>query len=295
LKDRSSIIYNIFVGDRLRNSIQKFNSNGLFLEKFVNDPNPPNNGSFDPRKLAVVPPPVPVPPVFTLYVTDLSNSRVQKLDSNGNFLSMWGYGVDDGTAVFQICTSGCLRGILGPGDGQFGFPRGIDVDSSDNIIVSGSINNRVQTFGSNENFLSKFGNTGTGNGQFNNPFNLALDSLGNILVVDVTNHNVQKFKPDGTFLLEFGGFGSGDEQFNQPTGIAVDSSDNIIVADQSNSRVQKFDSNGNFIQTISSLCRIFNGDGCVDPDGAGPLQLGDGQTFRPRSVAVDSSDNIYVF
>jgi DNA-binding beta-propeller fold protein YncE len=34
--------------------------------------------------------------------------------------------------------------------------------------------------------------------------------------------------------------------------------------------------------------------GCVDPDGAGPLALGDGQFYEPWGIAVDADGNIYV-
>ena len=100
------------------------------------------------------------------------NNRIQKFDSNGNFLSKWG--------------------TTGSGDGQFINPGlGIDADSSDNVADWG--NNRIQKFDSNGNFLSKWGTTGSGDGQFIRPANLALDASGNIFVVDEGNNRIQKF------------------------------------------------------------------------------------------------------
>jgi len=88
--------------------------------------------------------------------------------------------------------------------------------------------------------------------------------------------------------------GNGIGQLDDPKGVAVDSSGNIYVADARNDRIQKFDSSGNFILKWGTSCIISSGLGCVDPDGAGPLELGDGQLDDPKGVAVDSSGNIYV-
>jgi len=97
-----------------------------------------------------------------------------------------------------------------------------------------------------------------------------------------------------SFLFKFGNFGSGDGQFKFPNGVAVDSSDRIIVGDKQNDRIQVFDSNGNFLFKFGSFCNISTLAGCVDPDGAGPLQLGDGQFNVPSDVAVDSTGRIIV-
>ena len=56
----------------------------------------------------------------SVYVADRANYRVQKFDRSGNFLRTWGWGVQNGSATFQICTSGCQQAILGSGNGQFG-------------------------------------------------------------------------------------------------------------------------------------------------------------------------------
>jgi len=76
----------------------------------------------------------------------LTSDRVQIFDSSGNFVSMFGFGVDDGTAVFQTCKSGCQAGIPGSGDGQFDLITELVVDSNDRIITAEGSNARVQIF-----------------------------------------------------------------------------------------------------------------------------------------------------
>ena len=128
-----------------------------------------------------------------LYVADSGNDRIQKFDSSGTFLRTWGWGVDDGSSSFQTCTSSCQAGSSGTGDGQFASPDDVAVDSSGNVYVTDSGNNRIQMFSSSGAFLTKWGSSGSGNGQFDSPVGVAADSTGNIYVADRDNQRIQKF------------------------------------------------------------------------------------------------------
>ena len=81
-----------------------------------------------------------------------------------------------------------------------------------------------------------------------------------------------------------------------PRAIAVAGNGNRIIADSGNHRIVITDPNGTFIQAFGGLCRMGEGEagGCVDADGTGPLELGDGQFNEPWGVAVDSQGQIYV-
>ena len=112
-----------------------------------------------------------------------------------------------------------------------------------------------------------------------------------------------------------------------PSGMIFDSNGNMYVTEQRTHSVKVFDSNGNILKIIgnnsiipvsfeftelevisklSSLfvqyahaveilyCEISTGEGCIDPDGLGRLEIGDGQFNDPFAIAVDSQDNIYV-
>jgi DNA-binding beta-propeller fold protein YncE len=226
-----------------------------------------------------------------LYVTH--PHKVTKFNQDGALLLEFG-----SRCSFLNSNQGCVdpdgAGPLELGDGQFDGPRGISIDSEGNIYVVGLSNQRVQKFDSTGTFLLKFGSLGSGDGQFNFPAGTAIDSSDNVYVTDFLNDRVQKFNSEGVFLSKFGSEGSGDGQFDAPGGIAIDSSDNIYVVDQLNHRIQKFNSTGDFQLKYGSHCEISSGTDCVDPDDAGPLELGDGQFNFPNSVGVDSADNVYV-
>lgn len=86
-------------------------------------------------------------------------------------------------------------GSSGSYDGQFDSPQGIATDSSDNVYVADSENNRIQKFDSNGNFITKLGSYGDDNGQFVNPASIAIDSFGNLYITDLGNNRIEVFIP----------------------------------------------------------------------------------------------------
>jgi DNA-binding beta-propeller fold protein YncE len=135
-----------------------------------------------------------------------------------------------------------------------------------------------------------------GVGKLTAPFGVAVDSNGNIYVADAGTSKIAKFGPAGAFVKSWGGTGSSDGKFfsEDPRGLAVGTGNRVYAGDTGNRRVQFFDSNGAFLGKWGSECFLSQGTGCVDPDGPGPLELGDGQFIEPYALATDSSGNVYV-
>jgi len=205
-----------------------------------------------------------------VYVSDTGNHRIQKFNSSGTFVSKLG------ATVPVVGTP-----VAGTGDGEFTSPQGVATDSSANIYVADTGNNRVQKLNSSGvpiTFVTKWGSLGAGNGQFNAPQGIATDSSGNVYVADTGNNRIQKFSSSGTFLLTWGSAGTGNGQFTAPSGVATDSFGNVYVADSGNNRIQKFSSSGAFIAKWGSA-------------GAGNGQFGAGTTL---DVATGSSGNVIV-
>ncbi len=238
-----------------------------------------------------------------VYVVDEGNCRIQKFDSNGNFITAWGQlgnrdgefwfpqgvAVDSQSYVYVADTQNhriqkfdsngsfiTEWGSRGSGEGQFLSPHGIALDSRGYVYVADSGNDRIQKFDANGNFIAKWGSRGSGEGQFWSPCGIALDSQGYVYVVDLGNYRIQKFDSNGNFITKWGSEGSGEGQFELPYGIALDSQGYVYVADTDNDRIQKFDSNGNFITEWGS-------EGSVE-----------GQFEFPQGIALDSAGYVYV-
>jgi DNA-binding beta-propeller fold protein YncE len=88
----------------------------------------------------------------------------------------------------------------------------------------------------------------------------------------------------------------GDLPLLQPRALAVAPDGALVIADTGNHRIVVIDANGQFARAFGSLCKIAEGEagGCVDPDGSGPLALGDGQFQEPWGVAVAGDGTIFV-
>ena len=74
-----------------------------------------------------------------VYVVDRGNDRVEqfspRLGAGGEvvgeeFAATWGWGVADGKAEYEVCTSGCKVGLAGNGKGQFKEAGPIAVDNT---------------------------------------------------------------------------------------------------------------------------------------------------------------------
>ena len=131
-------------------------------------------------------------------------------------------------------------GTYGWDAGQFNYPYAVAIDSSGNVYVVDTDNNRIQKFDQNGNFITMWGTTGSNNGQFAYPARIAIDNSDNIYVSEYVNSRIQKFGPNGVFITTWGTFGDGSGQFDGPAGIAVNSSRDVYVADAENNRVQVF-------------------------------------------------------
>jgi hypothetical protein len=181
-----------------------------------------------------------------VYVGDSDNRRIDVFTAWGEFVEAFGWGVLDGKAELQSCTTACLPGLEGSGAGEFGSegPFNIAVDGSGNLYAVDAVNRRIQKFGPAGEFELMFGgevnavtkgnvctaaeaanckagNTGVGPGEFSLGIGLGIGEANTVLVGD--QNRIQVFEPSGNLKSEIPVSGIVD-------GIATDPSSHDIYA-----------------------------------------------------------------
>lgn len=106
----------------------------------------------------------------------------------------------------------------------------------------------------------------------------------------------QGFRDVSSMMTIGGGPGAAPGQLNFPRNVAVAEDGTVYVADSGNGRVQVYAADGSPLRQWGSKCELYTEGqpGCVDPDGAGPLELGDGQFSEPWGIAIGSDSTVYV-
>ncbi|MBX3015302.1 MAG: TIGR03663 family protein [Caldilineaceae bacterium] len=122
--------------------------------------------------------------------------------------------------------------------------------------------------------------------------------LGVAPLVDTSNTmdaQVRDREVDQSALAMYNGT-YGDRPLLTPRALAIAPDGSRVIADTGNNRIVVLDRDGNFVRAFGSGCRLGEGEagGCQDPDGNGPLALGDGQFYEPWGVATDALGQIFV-
>jgi serine/threonine-protein kinase len=178
-----------------------------------------------------------------VYVADSGNNRIRKVTPDGRVSTLAGSG-PPGSGGFAD----------GPGaSARFNAPRGVAVDSSGNLYVADTLNQRIRkiTPDGTVSTLAGTGDQGTANGAasaalFSNPDGVAVDSSGNVFVSDNASFRLRQITASGLVFDLAGttreGFADGSPdsaQFDFPAGLAVDRAGDVYVADSYNNRIRE--------------------------------------------------------
>ncbi len=162
-----------------------------------------------------------------LYVVDTSNDVVDVFD------------VDTHKFLRKIGTPGKKHSLTDPGN--FSLPTHVAVDHEGNVYVTDTLNNRVEIFDADGNFVSMFGKSGDGPADFSRPKGIAVDADGHIWVTDEVQSRVKVFNNEGRLLIYLGQPGTWPGQFSALYGIAIDpKNNNVVTSEQFPGRVQVF-------------------------------------------------------
>jgi DNA-binding beta-propeller fold protein YncE len=162
-----------------------------------------------------------------LYVVDTQQDQVVVYDA------------DTLKELRRIGTGGKNHFLTDPGD--FAAPQGVALDKDGNVYVTDTLNDRVESFDADGNFISTFGKNGDGPGSLERPKGIAIDSDGHIWVADEMQDRLQVFNSQGQ-LLTYIGMGHGDlpGQFSSLIGVAIDKQNRVFTTEQEPGRVQIF-------------------------------------------------------
>jgi DNA-binding beta-propeller fold protein YncE len=149
------------------------------------------------------------------------------------------YDADTLKLLRRIGTGGKNHYLTTPGD--FGAPQGVALDKDGNVYVTDTLNNRVEIFDADGNFISLFGKNGDGPGYFARPKGIAVDGDGHIWVADEMQDRLQVFNRDGQLLTYIGsGHGNLPGQFKALVGVAIDKQNRVFTTEQYPGRLQAF-------------------------------------------------------
>jgi hypothetical protein len=221
-------------------------------------------------------------PNGNVYVADRGNNRVQEFSSSGEFLLMFGKGVNKkgGDVCAKFEESECQAGVAGSAPGQFGTEASsIAVDSGGNVYVLDITNQRVEKYTAAGEFLlsitSSVEHGALETGQ----------SLGNLLAVGGPEDllyvgelgRVEEFEVDGKWKGEISGLGN-------VQAVAVDqTSGDIYVSEENSDAIKQFDSTGKLLGEPIKL----HPSHTVPPGVAQPV-------LEIATIAIDSGGRLAV-
>ena len=288
---------NLYVADIFNHVIRRIDPEGV-ITTMAGTGEPGFGGDGGPATEAELNHPrgVAVDGAGNVYVTDIGNNRIRRIDLEGVITTIAGTGE---------------RGFDGDGgaatEAELNGPAGVTVDATGNVYLIDYGNNRIRRIDP-EGIITTIAGTGErgfgGDGgpateaQFNRPIGLALDGMNNVYVGDQGNHRVRRINPNGVITTIAGtgdqGFGGDgglatEAQLSWPSSVAVDGADNLYVVGLGNCRIRRIDPDG--------VITTFAGSG---PAGAGCGHGGDGgpateaQLKQAVAVTVDEVGNVYL-
>ena len=259
----------IWVADTGNNRIEEFSPEGEYLAQFGETGTGEAQLS-GPRGLAL-------DSAGNVWIADTGNDRVQQ----------WG------TAAHRVFDEALYQGTLGREGseaGQLQAPSDVALDAEGHPWVTSRLNDRIEQFSPEGEYLSQFGESGSGNGQLDHPASLAFDPSGDIWVSDHGNNRVEKFDSGGQYVAQFGSYGSSNGQLDGPEGIAVNAVGDVWVTDAS--RVQEFGPKGEFIRRLGSEGSAegqISEPGGIDIGPGGDIWVADCGNNRVSVFAPDGS------
>jgi hypothetical protein len=243
-----------------------------------------------------------------LYIADTMDQKIRMVDNTGTINLVAGNGHQAFAGDGAVATAA-----------ELDLPVGVSVDSSGNILVSDSGNQRVRLVTAATGLISTIAGGGMGgdggaatSATLAFPYNITEDSHGNLFFADTGNNRIRVVNmqtspiviagvsiPAGAIATVAGtgaqgwtgdGAAATSATLNGPTSVSVDPSGNFFIADYGNLVIREVTAAG-VINTVAG-----NGNPCspttaVCGDGGAATS---GNLTAPLTVITDANDNLYI-
>ncbi len=214
-----------------------------------------------------------------VYIADLGNNCVRRVDPTGTITTVAGTGSQGSS------------GDGGPAaSAQLSTPRNVVLDSAGNLYISEFGGHRIRRV-SPDGKISTFAGTGVagfqGDGapatgaQLSSPAGMAMDASGSLFVADSENNRVRKILPGGVISTAVGASGG----LNTPHAVAVNAAGTIYVADCTSTVIYAYTAANNGVLFAGGPYAGFQGDG----GPAAGAELTD-----VLDLALDPSGNLFL-
>ena len=284
---------NLYIADQNNNRIRKVNTKGIITTIAGGGYNGFGDGGKATSATLSQPTNVFVDSYGNVYISDITNYRLRKVNAKGIITTVAGNGTQN------------FRGDGGQAIDASMNPISVSVDRQGNLYISDYNNNRIRkvdgingiiTTIAGDSMIGCYGGDG-GKATLANlytPSKTALDNKGNLYICDENNNRIRKVDTSG-IITTFAGVNSqgysGDgglaiqAQLNTPYGVATDNFGNVFIAEFGNNRIRKVDTTGIISTVVGNGNRGYSGDGGLAT--AATLNL-------PYDVVLDTIGNLYL-
>ena len=278
---------NVYIADSYSQRIRRVDTTGTITTVAgIGEPAYGGDGGPSVRAQLSFPSGVAADHAGNLYIADLGNYRIRRVDAARTITTVAGTGERD--------WGGEGPAVEVPLDG----PRSISVDSSGNLYIVARANSGIRRVDATGNMRWVPGSPEPYDGPEDGyreswDRGVAVDHAGNVYISNIENNYVRRADTTGTASLIAGtrkpGYGGDggpatEAQLNFPSGLAVDKAGNLYIADAGNHRIRRVDPSG-IITTIAGTGEPgYSGDG-------GPAA--EAQLASPVALAVDGAGNLY--
>jgi sugar lactone lactonase YvrE len=238
---------NLFIADPGHSCIRRVDGNAIITTAAGNGTNGyAGDGGPATKASLSYPADVAVDAQGDLFIADLDNNCVRKVDVSGQITTVAGNGTNGFSGDGGPATKASLS-----------LPNGVTVDATGNLFIAELGDNRIRKVDTNQIITTVAGDGANGfagdggvatNASLAAPYSVAVDGAGDLFMADFSNQRVREVEVNGYITTVAGNGGEtygGDgglatnASLNQPEGAAVDAAGDIFIADAGNNRIRE--------------------------------------------------------